>query len=493
MAFMAIQPMKKTLEWHYEFHDSPLIMDLIGVIVKNVKNMKPSSASKKILLVVGDLASFSAALVLAIGFRYGRVDSPLFRIHFMPFGGLFVLWIVIFYVYNLYELRFLENSVGFLGLALQAFVLNMLAAIAFFYFNPFVGIAPRTVLFVVMALSATFFGLWRVTFNRLISNNLVRKVALFGASNEIIDVAKELSLRPNLGYRVACLVSDAAPKALPKPLEGTPILGITDFLRSPGAYQANLAVLEKKASENHDNAGSLMSLLEHGMSFLTLPSFIEHVFQKVPLSEISESWFLENLSEGEKEAYSALKRAIDVIGAVVLGVMTLPISFLVSLAIKLEDGRNVFYYQTRVGKNGKVFRLVKFQSMVAEAEADGPRWTTDKDPRVTKLGTFIRRTRIDELPQLWNVLIGDLSFIGPRPERPEFVFQLEKDIPFYSLRHLVRPGLSGWAQINRPLHSVAESYEKMEYDLFYVKNRGPALDTAIALKTLSIILQRKGH
>lgn len=460
-----------------------------------------SEMFKKIVLVIGDLAAFSIALLAAMAIRHpGRMSDPeLYYIHFVPFGGLFLIWLIVFYIYNLYDLRYWESSVSFLSLSGHAFVLNTLIAIAFFYFNPYVSIAPRTVLFVDIAFSALLFCGWRFFFNRAIAKKLAQHVALVGLTPAMNELARTFEKKSSWGYRVACFAADEV-LPLPQDLAHIPILSIREFekeLKNSGKQKDMARITHVVLGEHPHHAMehtlTFFSLLSHRLTFQALPTFIEHVFHKVPLSEVSESWFLENLSEGEKQFYENFRRVLDIAGAVVLGVLTLPLMTLAALGIKLEDGRRVFYTQTRVGKDGKNFRLLKFQSMVEHAEQAGPQWTKKDDPRVTKFGSLLRSTRLDELPQLWNVLKGDLSFIGPRPERPEFVERLEKDIPFYGLRHLVRPGLSGWAQINNPLQSVAESYEKLEYDLFYIKNRSLTLDAAIALKTFSIILRRKGR
>ncbi|MDO8557894.1 MAG: sugar transferase [bacterium] len=469
--------------------------------------MGSSEIFKKILLVAGDLVVFCLALLAAMAIRHqGRMGDPeLYYIHFIPFGGLFFIWLIVFYIYSLYDLRYWDSSVSFLNLAAHAFTLNTLIAIAFFYFNPYVSIAPRTVLFVDIALSGLLFCAWRFLFNRALAKKLMQDIALAGASQAHIELAREFAKKPAWGYRVSCFVTDET-YILPQDLAHIPVLSVQMFEkemqhaeRQPGGppTEGGLRIARVIFSERPDrttqHALSFFSLLSRHVTFQALPTFIERVFHKVPLSEVSESWFLENLSEGEKQFYEQLKRAFDIAGAIVLGVFTLPLMALVALGIKLEDGRRVLYTHTRLGRGGSMFRLLKFQSMIEHAEAGGPQWTRENDPRVTMFGSFLRSTRLDELPQLWNVLLGDLSFIGPRPERPEFVEKLEKDIPFYNLRHLVRPGLSGWAQINNPLQSVEESYEKLEYDLFYIKNRSFFLDVAIALKTLSIILRRKGR
>lgn len=463
------------------------------------ESMGISANVKKIILLAGDIVALSMALVIAILIRYpGRMlvePGDLIRLHFASFVVLFAGWLVVFYIYNLYELRYLENSASFFGVAAQAFGLNALIAVVFFYFNPYAAIAPRTVLFIDIVLSVALFGAWRVFFNRLLARKLVTNLVLVSVSPPMLSLARNVAQKASLGYRVVAFISgDGA--TLPEDLTHIPLFNIEAFKRYISAWQPGenaVVVVEKHFVQTQAHAELLFSLLPAPLTFRTLPSFIERVFQRVPISEVSEAWFLENLSEGDKRFYERARRIFDMAGAIVIGAATLPLMAFVALGIKLEDGRTVLYRQTRVGKNGKIFALVKFQSMVENAEAAGPQWTKTNDPRVTGFGAFLRSTRLDELPQLWNVFKGELSFIGPRPERPEFVQRLEKDIPFYRLRHLVRPGLSGWAQINHPLHSVEESYEKLEYDLFYIKNRSFAHDAAIALKTLSIILRRKGR
>ena len=186
---------------------------------------------------------------------------------------------------------------------------------------------------------------------------------------------------------------------------------------------------------------------------------------------------------------------MDVISALALGIITLPFMPLIALFITLDSRGPVLYRQKRIGQNGKAFSVVKFRTMIPDAEAQGVQWTTAKDKRVTKFGNLLRKLRIDELPQLWNVLKGDMSFIGPRPERPEFVATLEKEIPHYHMRHLIKPGLTGWAQINQPLGgaSVEDSIEKLQYDLYYIRNRNLILDFDILMKTIRVVITRQGY
>src|SRR5262245_1373144 len=231
------------------------------------------------------------------------------------------------------------------------------------------------------------------------------------------------------------------------------------------------------------------------LQFYELPTFYEKVTGKIPINSIGHIWFLENLAQSDKSLYEHGKRLFDVMFSVLLFAVSLPFLPLIALAIKLDSKGPVFFAQTRSGLLGKPFRAVKFRTMSVEAERDGvARWAQKNDPRVTRVGWFLRKSRIDEIPQIWNVLRGEMSIIGPRPERPEFIVQLERHIPFYNERHLVKPGLTGWAQIK--FHygaSVSDSFRKLQYDFFYVKNRSLVLDLAILLKTVNIVLTAKGQ
>ena len=190
---------------------------------------------------------------------------------------------------------------------------------------------------------------------------------------------------------------------------------------------------------------------------------------------------------------SSEKRAMDILVSALMLLSTLPIMALTAAAIYFESGGPVLYRQERVGRRGRVFTLLKFRSMRQDAEANGAVWALQNDMRVTRIGSFIRRTRIDELPQLINVLKGDMSFVGPRPERPQFVAELSKSIPYYDLRHYVKPGITGWAQILYPYGaSINDAREKLQYDLYYLKNYSIFLDINILLQTIQVILWRKG-
>jgi sugar transferase (PEP-CTERM system associated) len=232
-----------------------------------------------------------------------------------------------------------------------------------------------------------------------------------------------------------------------------------------------------------------------GIQVHEMATFYEELTGKVPVEHVNDFWFVSTPISGIRRSFYNLKvkRAIDL--TVLMGVfaVSLPVTLATALAIKLDSPGPVFYRQKRVGLNGEVFDLVKFRSMRVDAEKDGEVWAQMKDPRVTGVGRVIRKLRIDEIPQLWNVLKGEMSFIGPRPERPSFVSMLSNNIPYYTLRHSVKPGITGWAQINYPYGaSEKDALEKLQYDFYYIKNVSPFLDSNILLKTVKVVLFGRG-
>jgi exopolysaccharide biosynthesis polyprenyl glycosylphosphotransferase len=225
---------------------------------------------------------------------------------------------------------------------------------------------------------------------------------------------------------------------------------------------------------------------------LDLSQAYETLLHKIPIDFVSQTWFLQNLSEGDKKIYDKIKRFDDIILTSLIVIITSPLWLIFALLIKLEDKGPMFYKQKRVSKDGKDFWLTKFRSMKVDAENGEAKWAEKNDPRITKIGRFLRKIHLDELPQMINVLKGDISLVGPRPERPEFVKKLEKEIPHYQLRHIIRPGFTGWAQIKfRYGRTIEDSHEKFQYDLYYIKNRSLFLDLGVLLKTFQLFFTRE--
>ena len=437
---------------------------------------------KKVILLIGDLTCFYLALGLTLLIRYSY-DIELWLRHFWPFTIIYLLWVIVFYIAGLYELTLARNNLDFYSLLLEAFIVNATIAVAFFYFIPYYGITPKTNLFLDLLLIAGLLSVWRQAFNYSVKNIAVpNKVLFVGDNKEINQIIEKINNFPQLGYQVA-------EKIKPEDIKTS-----FDVLEKTNKQGIKIIVTSLDPSHDQKLVQSLYQCLPLKVSFYDLPSFYEKVFGKVPLSNIGELWFLENLTEGQKNFYEAAKRVFDIIAALTLGIISLPFYPLIALIIKSDSRGSVFYTQKRIGLEGQIFTVIKFRTMTEAAEKDGVKWANHQDHRITKFGRFMRKTRIDELPQLLNILAGQMSFIGPRPERTEFVKQLEKEIPYYQVRHIIKPGLSGWAQVN--FHygaSVEDSVEKLQYELYYIKHRSFILDLSIVLKTIKIVLKRGGR
>ena len=293
--------------------------------------------------------------------------------------------------------------------------------------------------------------------------------------------------------------------AVDKP-KGMELIGFVDDGAGVVSTVGGLADLDVIVAEHEVDAVVLTSqdrrleLLEHVLalpgrtpSVLELSDFYERAYGRVPIADINAAWFLEALALQRRSVASIPRRAVELMVTLVLAVVALPVMALVAIAIKLDSPGTVFYRQRRVGEGGRTFTIVKFRSMRSDAESNGVQWASERDPRVTRVGSVLRRCRLDELPQVWNVLKGEMALVGPRPERPELVAELVRHVPFYEPRHLVRPGVTGWAQVYAPYaSSVQESVDKLSYDLYYVKHQSFATDVGIMLSTLGVMAGGKG-
>ncbi|MGL5233082.1 MAG: exopolysaccharide biosynthesis polyprenyl glycosylphosphotransferase [Fusobacteriaceae bacterium] len=288
--------------------------------------------------------------------------------------------------------------------------------------------------------------------------------------------------------------------------EGLTILEGYKYIPYPYEIDENLSVFTKenkislvvlgKPKFTKEETKHLFNVRISGVEVKNYYDFLQEIEGKIDVDTIDEKWILN--AYGFRLLYSnfekQVKRAFDLILALIIGLITCPIMAIATIIVRAESPGPIIYSQARVGENNIEFNVYKFRSMRNDAEKDGAKWATLNDPRVTKFGNFMRKTRIDELPQLWNVIKGDMSFIGPRPERMVFIKELEKIIPYYNLRHLVKPGLTGWAQVMYPYGaSIDDAKHKLEYDLYYVKNQNIHLDMVIMFRTLKTVLFGKGR
>lgn len=451
-------------------------------------NNKP----KKLILLLGDIGVLYFSLYLTLLIRYwAKPDEQLWQSHFWPFTVIFAAWLLIFYISNLYDLHLAVNNIKFFRATGRSLIIAGLLSAAFFYLNPQITIAPKRNLLIYIAVFAALFYLWRQFYNWSLKAYLPKNtIAIIGLNEQAKELINELQRKPHLGYNIAFIVDGIHET---DNINGIPI--IKNF--------ANLdkLIIDKKVatlvitSDPHQSPElrtSLFKCLPLKINYIWLPDFYEMITGKVPINAITQMWFLENLSEGNKVLFNFIKRAYDIILAVAILIATILFWPLIGLIIKLESKGPVFFKQTRSSKNAKPFTMIKFRTMSATNNDFSP--TAEKDKRVTKFGAFLRKTRIDEIPQAINILKGEMSFVGPRPERPELIKELEAIIPFYQERMLVKPGLTGWDQISGEYHSPSreDTLKKLQYDLFYIKNRSIYLDLSIILKTIATVLARSG-
>ena len=449
---------------------------------------------KKLSLFILDIAALYGALALALWIRYPEAFWLQFTLHVFPFSVLFVLWVLTFFAANLYDTRELRNDVRFFTALSRSMIVAAGLAISLFYLVPFFGISPRTNLFLFLIITAGLQTGIRSIFNDIISRSFKKAVAIVGLNPQSLELAEFIVRNPQLGYRLAyCiyigqqseLVPQIAPIAASRLSEAEEAIqrGEVDIIViSPEAYQVKRVIDLFYAS------------LAKRIAFYNLASFYERVTGKVPLGAINQVWFLENASGHRHVFYEAVKRFTDIALSAVLGIFFIIILPLTAAAVYLNSPGPIFYRQRRVGRGGKIISITKIRSMRPDAEANtGAVWTQENDPRITSVGKFLRTTRLDELPQLWSVLKGEMSFVGPRAERPEFHDTLKANIPFYEERYLIKPGLAGVSQLHLYGASVSDAAEKLQYDLYYIKNRSFMLDLGILLKTTALVLRAGGR
>ncbi|MDP3769943.1 MAG: sugar transferase [bacterium] len=452
--------------------------------------------SKKVLLIfLGDTTILFAVLYAALMLRYGSLLTPgIVNKHFIAFSMIFPVWLITFGAFGFYDLRMLKNEKVFLYRLLRVMLINAVLAIIIFYLFPFT-IEPRRNLFIIATLATAAIFIWRYLFNLLIIRAAINRVIFIGFNEEMVRLAGFLLQHPQLGHKpVAFSSGHTQPLILPADMAHIP-LNHDNMARAIRDTKPDIVVISPEMKGNKMTVNVLLSLIPSGIAVAEFPAFHEAMTGKIPLSLIEEVWFLENLIGIKKRSYEFLKRILDIVLACIIGIISLLLLPFIALAIKLDSAGPVLFRQTRVGRHGKPFTLVKFRSMVANAESlSGFKVHGQQDPRHTRIGALMRNTYMDELPQIINIMRGEMSFIGPRPERPEYVQDLKQKIPFYETRLLVPPGITGWAQVNMENDaSVEDAPEKMQYDLYYIKNRTFILDLLITLRTLFTIVQRQGR
>lgn len=428
--------------------------------------------TKRMLLIFGDIVLLYIALAGVLFSRYPFSEFPLrFEAHFFPFSALFVLWLFVFYLGDLYRpttfstrkrlFRALSRSLVFCGI-LSIILLYLLPNL--FQLTPKTNLVLMTILFFILG------GGFRVLFLQAFSLGSL-KAQFLGTTAMREKMESYLRSNPHIGY------------AIDNWIENPTDVDFANLARAGKRHESIIVVVSPDIMKNRAMAKKIYTLLAYDIKIVNAIDFYEEIFEKIPLELIEPDWFVEHVVT-RRPLYDVMKRVLDIFFALLLTLLLLPLSVLVALSILIFSRGSIFYTQKRMGKNEKQFTLYKFRTMVENAETIGPAWTEKNDPRITPIGNFLRYTHLDEISQLLNILKGDISFTGPRPESTELT-EKYSELPYYAMRHAVTPGMTGWAQINyRPSASLEEAYEKLRFDIFYVKNRSFFLDTFIMLRTV---------
>ena len=423
-------------------------------------------------MVIGDLLLMLGGLFVALSIRHGHIsDIDYYTTHLIPFLILFVSWAFFVQMYGLYDLGRIRDLPTMIRMWFGASTANILWGVAFFYFfypYSFVGMTPKTNLFLAWAIAHPAILVWRRLLLRGLETRLfTRRVVILGEEGHVREISDQLRKYPQLGYEPVAY-------------------------GSPGMEM--IVADEKWMESNWDKAGTIMSWAgEQRIQVMGLEGFYESLLGKAaPELVASTGWLLGAVYARHGGWYLRVKRWFDWVAAALILLVSSPVTLLAAALIRWFDGSPVFFGQKRVGRMGQEFILWKFRTMKMGADKMGPFAETKvRDEQVTRLGKFLRRYRIDEFPQLWNVMKGEMSLVGPRPEWSAEVDVIEKAIPHYGIRHLVRPGVTGWAQLNfRATNSVGDSLEKFRYDLYYIKHMSLDLDLTILIRTAVRLLTR---
>jgi lipopolysaccharide/colanic/teichoic acid biosynthesis glycosyltransferase len=410
---------------------------------------------RKLALFTGDIIILylSLSIMLILGFGSG-LNVEIIHQHVIPFSILYLFWIIIFIFFGLYDLRLLKKNSYLISRLTLSLLVSGLISVLFFYLFP--SITPKTNLAIYLGLLWLFLVMYRKVFMLISSSYFKSSISINNNDDQANELKKFINDNPQLGFSMKENDSDiTVTQGLSNYKD---ILGSSDILNITQAY--------------------------------------ELILKRIPVNSINQDWILSNVVK--KELYDKSKRLMDVILAFIILLITFPLIIIAGILIKIGDGGPMFYIEERVGQKFKKIWVIKLRTM--REGQNGTPWTQgSKDPRITSIGKILRLTHIDELPQLINILKGDLSLIGPRAESINTVKFLEKEIPYYHLRHFIKPGCTGWAQLDSAHQSnVGEMYDikdkikydfrKVEYDLYYIKNRSLALDAIILLKSLKLFM-----
>lgn len=416
------------------------------------------------------------------------IERAPFWFYLLPF-----LWVLI--MMDLYDIRRANRRKDTLRGVATAAMISLLAYMVIFFISEPNSLPRRGVLiFVIAATILTI--LWRFLYIRIFTAPIfMRRALVIGAGNAGSSLAKRINEVQPSPYQILGFIDDDEEKKN-QSIEGFPVLGSSlDLLQQISDLDISDLIFAISGEVNPDLFRNIITAEELGIEVTSLPVAYEELFGRVPIFLLQSDWILRSFFDAlhTTSFYETSKRLVDILGALIGGIFLVALFPLISLIILLDSGLPIFYHQPRVGKNGTPYKIYKFRTMIRDAEKDGARTATENDARITRIGRWLRKSHLDELPQVINILKGDMSLVGPRSEQIELVNQFQKQIPFYRARLFVPPGLTGWAQINqRYATTVEDTAVKLEYDLYYIKHRTLMLDFTIMIRTVGAVIGFKG-
>ena len=467
---------------------------------------------KTLALFIGETGIILSAVLLNL---YWRFSDYLKAVLFEQRGLLKIVATTlvcqfVFYLFDLYDVTTARSKRELLTDLMRAVGTTILVLGVIFFLRPTLLLGyldelegrPGLVRYangvpiIAMFLALCLMMLWRLAFHGLLRHpRLNERLLIVGTDALAQGIAREALTRRDLSYKVVGFISED-PELVGKSLVNPSVLGVmsqlSEIVQRERVDRVIIALTDRRG---HLPVEQLLNLRLQGKAIIEEGAAIfEKLTGKVSVDMLRPSWLIFSGSVKRGRVFLALRRLLNIVGAMLGVVLACPIAVVTAIAIKLDSRGPVFYTQERVGKNGEPFTIIKFRSMRTDAEKDGPQWSVTGDNRITRVGRFIRATRIDELPQLINVLRGEMNFVGPRAERAHFVEQLCAAIPYYNQRHLVEPGLTGWAQVNYGYGStVDDAIQKFQYDLYYIKNASLLFDLWIMLKSIKVVLLGRGQ
>jgi len=470
---------------------------LIAFNSKMIRLFRQYLSPRKIIFVLGEGVLIFAAVSLASYFLFGRELGMAGMLEMVWPKVLLISFVtqIILYHNDLYELNSITSAVDLAYKLMQSIGITSIVLAIIYFLWPDMIIA-RWVFFVTLIFLLFFLVCWRFMYALILRKKLFTEKAILVGSGELAKkILEEITAKRDLSYDVTSVVTHDEKQAEKLKAREIPIHhGFEDICDMAEAHNAGNLIVALDEKRKVFPYEQLLACKVRGINIIDGESFYERISGKLLVEKINPSWLI--FSDGFVKSKTAkfTKRLVGLLVSTSLLIALTPFCLLIAIAIKLDSRGPILFVQERVGENEKIFRLYKFRSMRVDAEKEtGPVWAEEDDPRVTRVGKIIRKLRIDELPQLWNIFKGDMSFVGPRPERPFFVEQLKKKIRYYGERSSVKPGVTGWAQVKYPYGATEEdALEKLKYDLYYIKNMSILIDLIVIFHTVKIMLLGRG-